>query len=95
MSGLENAPSRVEVGRLTAALVDIFCRSFPARSAAITLDIDEICDAEHGHPSAAPITAPPSFSAANRQGCGWKRCPEAWHGEGVTQPVSSRFYWHD
>ena len=30
MSRLENAPSRTEVGRLTAAPVDIFCRSFPA-----------------------------------------------------------------
>ena len=30
MSRLENAPSRSEVARMTAALVDIFCRSFPA-----------------------------------------------------------------
>ena len=29
MSRLENAPSRVEVARMTAALVDLFCRSFP------------------------------------------------------------------
>ena len=28
MSRLENAPSRLEVARMTAALVDIFCRSF-------------------------------------------------------------------
>ena len=49
MSRLENAPSLSEVGRLTAALVDIFCRSFPAPPAAITLDIDETCDAVHGH----------------------------------------------
>ena len=41
MSRLENAPSRVEVGSLTAALVGIFCRSFPAPPAAITLDIDD------------------------------------------------------
>ena len=39
MSRLENAPSRVEVARMTAALVDVFCRSFPAPPAAITLDI--------------------------------------------------------
>ena len=31
MSRLENAPSRSEVARMTAALVDIFCRSFPSR----------------------------------------------------------------
>ena len=49
MSRLENAPSLSEVGRLTGALVDIFCRSFPSPPAAITLDIDETCDAVHGH----------------------------------------------
>ena len=49
MSRLENAPSRIEVGRLTAALVDIFCRSFPIPPAAITLDIDDTCDRVHGH----------------------------------------------
>ena len=48
MSRLENAPSLSEVGRLTGALVDIFCRSFPSPPAAITLDIDETCDAVHG-----------------------------------------------
>ena len=49
MSRLENAPSRIEVARLTAALVDVFCRSFPIPPAAITLDIDDTCDAVHGH----------------------------------------------
>jgi len=34
---------------MTAALVDIFCRSFPTPPTAITLDIDETCDAVHGH----------------------------------------------
>ena len=48
MSRLENAPSRIEVARMTAALVDIFCRSFPAPPAAITLDIDDTCDPVHG-----------------------------------------------
>ena len=48
MSRLENAPSRSEVARMTAALVDIFCRSFPSPPAAITLDIDDTCDAVHG-----------------------------------------------
>ena len=33
---------------MTAALVDIFCRSFLAPPAAITLDIDDTCDAVHG-----------------------------------------------
>ena len=49
MSRLENAPSRLEVARMTAALVDIFCRSFSAPPTAITLDIDDTCDAVHGH----------------------------------------------
>ena len=49
MSRLENAPSRLEVARMTAALVDIFCRSFPTPPAAITLDIDDTCDPVHGH----------------------------------------------
>ena len=49
MSRLENAPSRIEVARMTAALVDIFCRSFPAPPTAITLDIDDTCDPVHGH----------------------------------------------
>ena len=48
MSRLENAPSRIEVGRLTAALVDIFCGSFATPPAAIVLDIDDTCDAVHG-----------------------------------------------
>ena len=49
MSRLENASSRIEVARMTAALVDLFCRSFPAPPAAITLDIDDTCDPVHGH----------------------------------------------
>ena len=36
MSRLENAPSRLEVARMTAALVDLFCRSFDAPPVAIT-----------------------------------------------------------
>ena len=49
MSRLENAPSRVELARMTAALVDIFCRSFAVPPSAITLDIDDTCDPVHGH----------------------------------------------
>ena len=49
MSRLENAPSHTEVARMTAALVDVFCRSFPAPPVAITLEIDDTCDPVHGH----------------------------------------------
>ena len=48
MSRLENMPSRIEAARMTAALVDIFCRSFPQAPATITLDIDDTCDRVHG-----------------------------------------------
>ncbi len=48
MSRCENMPSRIEAARLTAALVDSFCRSFPRPPAAITLDIDDTCDPVHG-----------------------------------------------
>ena len=48
MSRLENAPSRLEVARMTAALVDLFCRSFPTPPAAITLDIDDTCERTFG-----------------------------------------------
>jgi hypothetical protein len=49
MSRLENMPSRIEAARMTAALVDTFCRSFPEPPASITLDIDDTCDPVHGH----------------------------------------------
>jgi hypothetical protein len=49
MSRCENMPSRIEAARMTAALVDRFCRSFPAPPEAITLDIDDTCDPVHGH----------------------------------------------
>jgi hypothetical protein len=49
MSRLENMPSRIETARMTAALVDSFCDSFREPPASITLDIDDTCDAVHGH----------------------------------------------
>ena len=48
MSRCENMPSRIEAARLTAALVDSFCRSFGQAPGAITLDIDDTCDPVHG-----------------------------------------------
>lgn len=49
MSRLENTPSRAQAARMTAALVDLFCRSFATPPTAITLDIDDTCDPVHGH----------------------------------------------
>ena len=43
MSRLENAPSRLEVARMTAALVDLFCRSFPTPPAAIRVIVGSEC----------------------------------------------------
>lgn len=48
MSRLENMPSKIEAARLTAALVDQFCASFPRAPTAITLDIDDTVDVVHG-----------------------------------------------
>ena len=49
MSRLENAPSRVEVARMMAAMVKLFCTSWDRPPAAITLDIDDTVDAVHGN----------------------------------------------
>src|SRR5467141_59971 len=49
MSRLENAPSKIEIARMMAALVDGFCESYRRAPSAITLDIDDTCDTVHGH----------------------------------------------
>ena len=49
MSRLENAPSKIEIARMMAAMVDQFCSSYRRAPASITLDIDDTFDAVHGH----------------------------------------------
>src|SRR5579864_860044 len=49
MSRLENAPSRIEIARMMAAMVDLFCASWTCPPKAITLDIDDTLDRVHGH----------------------------------------------
>lgn len=49
MSRLENTPSRIEIARAMAAMVDQFCESYGCAPASITLDIDDTFDAVHGH----------------------------------------------
>src|SRR5260370_616660 len=49
MSRLENAPSKIEIARLMAAMVDGFCDSYRRAPPSITLDIDDTCDTVHGH----------------------------------------------
>ena len=48
MSRLENAPSRSEVARMMAAMVDLFCDSFERVPGRIVLDIDDTEDKVHG-----------------------------------------------
>jgi hypothetical protein len=49
MSRLENTPSKIEIARAMAAMVDQFCASYRRVPASITLDIDDTFDAVHGH----------------------------------------------
>ena len=56
MSRLENAPSRVEVGHMTAALLDILCLSFPIPPAPETIIMPS------WPPGYAPLRRPPSLA---------------------------------
>jgi hypothetical protein len=49
MSRLENAPSKIEIARMMAAMVDLFCSSWDRPPLAVTLDIDDTLDRVHGH----------------------------------------------
>lgn len=44
MSRWENAPTTRELARMMAAMVDIYCASYPSPPEAVTLDIDDTCD---------------------------------------------------
>jgi hypothetical protein len=49
VSRWENAPSLPEILRLMTVMVDVWCASYPAPPAAVTLDIDDTLDVVHGH----------------------------------------------
>jgi hypothetical protein len=49
MSRLENTPSWIEITRMMAAMVDLFCASYRRPPASIVLDIDDTLDLVHGH----------------------------------------------
>ena len=49
ISRWENAPTRRELVRMTYAMVDLYCASYPSPPAAVTLDIDDTCDVGHGN----------------------------------------------
>lgn len=48
MSRFENMPNKTGAARMTAMMVDLFCKSFAKQPGAITLDIDDTCDPVHG-----------------------------------------------
>src|SRR5665213_2196871 len=48
MSRLENAPSKIEIARMMAAMVDQFSASWARAPAAIMLDLDDTRDRVHG-----------------------------------------------
>lgn len=49
LSRWENAPDLRAIIRLTYALIDIWCASYPKPPGAVTLDIDDTVDVVHGH----------------------------------------------
>ena len=49
VSRWENAPSLREVIRMTYAMIDAYCASYPRPPIAVTLDIDDTVDVVHGH----------------------------------------------
>lgn len=57
MSRWENAPSQREVIRMTYAMIDLYCASYPTPPVAVTLDIDDTCDVVHGHQQLALFNA--------------------------------------
>ena len=66
MSQLENAPSKVEIARMMAAMVDLFCASWARAPAAITLDIDDTLDRVHGHQQLSLFNAITTSAASCR-----------------------------
>lgn len=49
MSRWENAPTTRELARLMRTMIAIYCTSYPAEPATVTLDIDDTCDVVHGY----------------------------------------------
>ncbi len=49
ISRLENAPDLRDLIRISHGMVSLWCRSYPAPPASVTLDIDDTADIVHGH----------------------------------------------
>ena len=59
VSRLENMPRTcAQVIRLTYALVDLYCASFPRPPSAVTLDMDDTVDVVHGHQQLSLVQRP-------------------------------------
>lgn len=57
ISRWENAPKLREVIRMSYAMIDLYCASYPRPPAAVTLDIDDTVDRVHGHQQLALFNA--------------------------------------
>ena len=57
VSRWENMPSLREVIRLSYAMVDLYCASYPRPPGAVTLDVDDTVDVVHGHQQLALFNA--------------------------------------
>ena len=57
VSRWENAPTLKEIVRLTYALIDIWCASYPKHPASVVLDIDDTLDVVHGRQKLAEWNA--------------------------------------
>jgi hypothetical protein len=53
----ENAPSLREMVRMTYAMIDAYCASYPRPPVAVTLDTDDTADVVHGHQQLALFNA--------------------------------------
>ena len=73
MSRWENAPDLRTLIRLSRAMVDLWCQSYPRPPKVITLDIDDTADTVHGHQQLA------LFNAFHMHTCStiWQRSDEA------------------
>jgi hypothetical protein len=49
MSRWENAPTTLDLARMMARMVAIYCTSYTVPPASVTLDIDDTCDVVHGN----------------------------------------------
>ena len=57
MSRLENAPNRMAIARMMAAMIEVFCASYARAPMSLVLDIDDTLDRVHGQQQLALFNA--------------------------------------